>query len=70
MYEELKDTHGDNVVCLLHGATFFSDRSAEFKVHIASHVRKSFVSLVAHLQPVHKAMGDEGFATGTDSSCG
>ena len=26
--------------------------------------------LAAHLRPVHKAMRDEGFATGTDSSCG
>ena len=26
--------------------------------------------IAAHLQPVHKAMGDKEFATGTDSSCG
>ena len=26
--------------------------------------------IAAHLQPAHKAMGDEGFAAGTDSSCG
>ena len=26
--------------------------------------------IAAHLRPAHKAMGDEGFANGTDSSCG
>ena len=26
--------------------------------------------IAAHLRPAQKAMGDEGFATGTDSSCG
>ena len=26
--------------------------------------------IAAHLRPIHKTMGDEGFAAGTDSSCG
>ena len=39
-------------------------------VPASRHRSSSGRCIMAHLRPVHKTMGDEGFATGTDSLCG
>ena len=51
--------------------TRFRPLSPLLITHCRSRRRSSSVRCIAaHLRPAHKAMGDEGFATGTDSSCG